>query len=490
MLMQEEQAAEGDSGADRSAMLVGFETNRLADTVGGVPIWRKPVQAIHCYAKGSEMTGLTRRLFNALCIHVQEAYKELDKAQRELIWSHNASPIFELTHRRLRSIVEYESKDYERLLEALQRLHQTSFVYNVMGDAGRGRVETIGTGSTYFIHTLVIGEGPHRGRIQFQMSPAALRMVLDPYPYASINMEIANALGYGAAIALYENCVRYLNTRNRLTAALPVETWTNLIAGEGLYIGNYKDFKRSVLLKAMARLEALDAVPFSPELLETKGARNKVTELQFKLHPKKGQELIDATAHGWSAAVVDELKSSWAMDDDDISALARMASFGEVQHALVQGRLMLKRKADRCEPIASPPDYFRGILTNLRAGRSALEAQPQEAKGNQVGVDERMDLVMKRTEFDGQRSQLAAKRLKELPQPLLAQLQCDFADVRKDSPSIQSMLQRGWDSERTGLWPLFANWVLTEREDVAPLLLYRAAETNFEAWLAERSAAS
>lgn len=233
--MAPEQVELEERAPDQISGFVRWDALVMAERESAVTVWRKAVQAIHCYPSRAEGSGLMRRVMNALAIHVQETYRHMDAAQRDLIWNKNCSPVFEMSVRRLRQLMEYDSKDYERLYDALIRLRRLEFVFNVMGDSGKGEVEKISEIYTVFIHTLELGKGPMQGRFQFQMPPVTLRMVLDPYPYASIDMRIDNALGLEGAIALFENCVRYWGTRNRVTPMMSVDTWIRLISGPGTY---------------------------------------------------------------------------------------------------------------------------------------------------------------------------------------------------------------------------------------------------------------
>jgi len=454
-------------------------------------VWHKAVQAVHSHAVRGEMTGLMRRVWNALIIHVQEVWRTMEEAERVSVKRDRRVVRFQITMGRLRALTEYEQNNYERLYEALLALRRLEMVFNVMGDSGNGVVELVDRVHTCILFQVHIGQGPQRGQIQFEMPPDTLQMVLEPFPYASLDMRIGNALGLGSTIALYENCSRYWGTRHKLTAVMPVETWISLLAGVGSYEGRYKDFKRHSLDPAIARLQALDAVPFVPKLVEHRGARGKVLQLQFQLTPKvrsvDGAQPDDALPLGWSGEVIAALKGTWGMSDQEVAAIARMASEDEVKVALMEGARTIVRKKTEQSKIARPSRYFMGVLGNVQASRQQqFQGLEQESRPQAIAKPERTQ-----AEFEAFQTSLIKTRIKQLPASELARLRASFDEDKRDSPAVWSILGRilgdhqAKCTEREAA--VMAHWLAVERHDLLPLFVHTAVEANFEAWRASQA---
>jgi hypothetical protein len=429
-------------------------------------------------------------VLNALVVHAQEVFARLSEADRMLIKDNRGTPLFRLQIGRLRKLIE-AGTNYERIYQAIRTIFEWEMTWNVLDDkSADGRV--LERFTTRIISSYGIGEGERRGEISYEFPFDVLCMLLEPKPYAQIEMRIVNALGSQYSIALYENCIRYFGTNNKVTAPLPPEEWVKLIAGPGKYEGAYKDFKRYALKPAMDWLEKLDGCPFTVEPRELKGARRRVVALQFKLIPKQQATLPMHMPPSWSPQLIDALLKVYGMTPPKIAELAKMATEAELQEAMARDRVMIQRKLQKGEQVADRLAYLKGILRNIQVGRPKdaepeLGEEEETAHEDKAAVDRTREL---REEFERFRSSTLGTRLGELPPAELEELRAAFMDANINTTLTARVALKGWNSKNAPLQALFRGWVMKERPDLVERLLHNPKERDFGVWLVARQAAS
>lgn len=448
----------------------------VAPSVHPSRVFKKAVQAVHCHPAGNgELTATARKCFNALVIVAQDTFAAMSDEHRAQVRDLRAAPIFSIQIGQLCTLIDYKSRDTSWVYDALSNLFQWEFVFNVMGDED-GETKVVKKIISRFIHTLHLQPDERPGEIGFEVPHEVLMMMLSPFPFAQIDMRIVNALGGSHAIALYENCVRYLNTNNKVTAMLPVDEWVSLISGVGNYPNAYRDFKRYVLLPAMKILAELDSVPFKLELLERRGPRAKVIELQFKLTLKSQPGLdLEHPPLAWQPRTIDLLTSVIGFKKNEIALLAHAATEAEVNEA------MMRFSSQATKPgkvIEDRRKYFRGILANVQTGRPK-DAEPKQDEHEQMThlppLRERSESVRKA--FEVARLAATSKYLSTLPPEGLEGLHALFEEGA--TPVDKTFLAKGWGSPI--LNKVFASWCLRQAS-LSEAILTAPELQSLEAW--------
>jgi hypothetical protein len=489
-----EQGLEDDGGQ----YVLRFEPNAsLLPPVEPGRTFRKAVQAVHCYPAKGDLTAIARRVLNALFIHAQDTVKSMPEDQRALIKEYRGTPIFTMGVGRLRKYIQQAGRDHKRLYDALQNIYEWSFYFNVMGDGGgQGEPQLVERVQSRIISVLRFAdtdETLEQGQFRYELPHDVLLMILEPRPYAQIDMRAVNGLGSNHAIGLYENLVRYLGTRNRVTAVQPIQEWINLLSGVGNYSGpgQYKNFKRFVLVPAMAWLEKLEAVPFTAELIEIKGPRNRVTHLQFRLIPKQQAALdMGQIPPSWSPRLVETLRTVYGMPVSRIAEVARMTTEEELQEALRRDSAAIAKKTAAGEVVADRAAYLLGIVRNVQRGRPRdaepeLDPTDQEPSRDQVASQVRAAMARAqalRAEFRNQQLRLIRERADALDDDALEVVRADFATAQAGSASVRTMLARGWKRGDTPLNNLLATWILEQPASVTQRFLFGPEETDFDVW--------
>ncbi|VTV17934.1 MULTISPECIES: replication initiation protein [unclassified Variovorax] len=244
---------------------------------------RKAVEVVHMYPVSGQYSHFCRRVFNALLLVTTKGWQSIPSELQAKVLDERRVLRFAATVGELGKVLRATTRATERIYDAVENLYGQEFRFDAMGERG----------DMYKVASRLISQysrsSDGSGEVQWEFPPDVFEMLMSPGRWAAIDIHLANRFNSGHSLALYENTHRYI--RVQLTARMPVVDWVKLLVSPDaaetfLQQGNYRYFKRDILLPAMRELESTEACPFSVELLETTGSRNKVTHLQFRLHLK------------------------------------------------------------------------------------------------------------------------------------------------------------------------------------------------------------
>ena len=278
---------------------------------------KKHVGAIH--VKGS-LTLLQRKAVNALLLN---AYHELpDEDVRE-----HSIRVADLA-----DALGFNSKNVGFLKDTLATLTTTKVEWNVLDPEGREE-----WGASTLLAGVTIREGS--GVCRYAYYPPLRRLLYNPAVYARINLSVQARFSSSYALALYENCLRFVRTGS--TGWLPVADWRGLLGvGEGQY-ETYKAFRQHVLSPAVSQVNSVGHIHVE---METRRKGRRIADLRFLVRP--GGPLLGP-----------------GEQDVDDSLIPRLAEFG-----LTDGQTQ--------EVSALPPE---------RVERNLAYVRDQVARGTKVG---------------------------------------------------------------------------------------------------------
>lgn len=457
-------------------------------------VFRKAVQVVHSYPLGGdEMTSLDRKVQNAVIVIAQGAFASMSEQRRAMIFDDTirATPIFKTTISHLESMVESATKDSKRIYDSLRALKRWEYQWDVFEDSPAGLHHIQEEKHLSFMSELGIGSegGVLPGEITFEIPNTMLRMLVEPKPYAQIELAITNRFKMAAAAALFENTNRYINTNSKHTGKLPLEHWIALLSGEGKYAGKYADFKRYVLEPAMEILEATPAVSYTLELLPTYGPRKKVVALQFKLHMKQQQSLLNEPPPAWPSNLFHLLKDVYKQTPQQLDELAKSGTAREIEEACRREAAMFLRKQAEGTTIEDRGKYMKGILRNLQAGKGKNE-EPELEPDESVHVELRTEKseAELRQEFHGYQLRQYQERLAEFTDADLDTVRKLFAAAHTKNATVNSWIDRGWKRAPNPLNSMLVGWLLKESPEWTSRLVTEA-DIQFDAWLQRRQQA-
>ena len=147
---------------------------------------KKNVAAIHVSGK---LTLLQRKLSNVLLLN---AYDTLTSRVRH-----------EIDARTLCLMIGYNSNDMDSLKQSLRGLAETLAEWDMLDEKGQ---------QEWGVSSLLSYAKLKGGVCEYAYSPALAEKLHDPKVFALINLNIQRRFTSGHALALYENCYRFIRT--------------------------------------------------------------------------------------------------------------------------------------------------------------------------------------------------------------------------------------------------------------------------------------
>ena len=284
---------------------------------------KKHVGAIH--VKGA-LSLLQRKAVNALLLN---AYHELpDEAVKE----------HSIRLADLADALGYNSNDHDLLKDTIGTLVETKVRWNTLDKDGNE-----GWGVSGLLASAITEPGA--GTCQYAYSVHLRRLLYNPAVYARINLAVQSRFTSQYALALYENCLRFVGVGS--TGWLPVADWRGLLGVGADQYRTYKAFRQHVLAPAAKQVNAVGHIRVE---LETRREGRKIADLRFAVRP--GVPLLPESA---------EVEEAETTEPDAFPA--RLAEFG-----------LTARQVK--EAAALPPDQVERNLCYVRS---------QIARGTKVG---------------------------------------------------------------------------------------------------------
>ena len=217
---------------------------------------KKHVGAIHVMGT---LTLLQRKAVNALLFN---AYHELpDDSVKE-----HSVRIADLAR-----ALGFNSKNVAALKDTLGGLVETKVEWNALDPDGREE-----WGASTLLAGVTMTEGS--GTCRYAYYPPLRRLLYNPAVYARINLDVQTRFTSQYALALYENCLRFVRTGS--TGWLPVADWRGLLGvGEGQYPA-YKAFRQHVLSPAVKQVNRVGQIEVE---METRRAGRTIADLRFRI---------------------------------------------------------------------------------------------------------------------------------------------------------------------------------------------------------------
>lgn len=458
---------------------------------------RKAVAAIHAVPSKPEhahsLNGL--RLFDALILVAQLDYRKRSAAEIEEMRLKRISPIFEVRVTELVRLAGIPGKNYERIYEELGALYEMDLTWNVVGESADVEYRW----RAHFLSSLGIGEGDQRGLIRFSMDPSVLAIIQEPSNWATLSLRAKEGLRTASSYSLYQQAFRYVGTTSKMTAALPVEVWVELLTGNSGYLKrdaqgkvvsvNYSDFKRRVLLDAIRRVNDLPMLGYRLELKEIRSG-TRIARLQFKLLAKQqeslplppswGEDVQQALGNlGYSSAEMEDLSQSYSQE--------------VIAEALVRLGAAEKRKAELRERVTSRKAYFAGILSNLTAGGDSkiehvddaqVDSEVRRAEAQRIEEERKARLE---AAFAAWQKDRFAQNLFGLPKAERDRILSEFIESPAGAAAKLLLEKRGWEPSNVGALRILQAWLTKDRADLLELVLPNSEDRTLEAWMAWRA---
>jgi hypothetical protein len=411
---------------------------------------KKNVAAIHVSGK---LTLLQRKLSNVLLLN---AYDDL-----------LAKPSHRIDARTLCLMIGYNSNDMDTLKGALRSLAETVAEWDML-DA-RGRQE-------WGVSELLSYAKLKEGVCEYAYSPALAEKLHDPKVFALINLNIQRRFTSGHALALYENCYRFLRTGS--TGWWEIDLFRKLMGvDDSAYYETFKHLNAKIIKPAVDEINRSSNIMVTPEFRRQGRA---VSGIRFRIreNPQLAMfEIDDGEALRASATyrrlvavgVGDRLARQWIGEHGDDYVAGKLA--------YVEGQ----------GGVTSPVRYLSAAIRDNfghQEGSSARRAPGASTAGSVAKRDDAAELarvarLAEAAESDGharERRLRATKlaRVREVAQARTpTQRDADrklFAGSVRDPLEAEHFAENGWNSA------LNARAVLAFWEEMVPGIFDDLAE--------------
>ncbi|QIE42995.1 replication initiation protein [Meridianimarinicoccus aquatilis] len=274
---------------------------------------KKNVAAIHVSGK---LTLLQRKLSNVLLLN---AYDDL--ATR---------PTHRIDARTLCLMIGYNSNDMETLKASLRGLAETVAEWDMLGEDGQ---------QEWGVSALLSYAKLKAGICEYAYSPALAAKLHDPKVFALINLNIQRRFASGHALALYENCYRFVRTGS--TGWWDLGLFRRLMGVDGSsYYETYKHLNAKIIKPAVTEVNKTSNILVTPEVRKL---GRTVTDIRFKIKSNPQLAMVDmdagdAVRHGAvydslrSLGVSDRLARQWISEHGEGFVAEKLAYVGRQAH--------------------------------------------------------------------------------------------------------------------------------------------------------------
>jgi len=224
---------------------------------------KKHVAAIHVSGK---LSLLQRKLSNVLLLN---AYDTLTTSRRH-----------QIDARTLSMMIGYNSNDFETLKESLRGLAETVAEWDMLDEQGR---------QEWGVSSLLSYAKLKGGVCEYAYSDALAEKLHDPKVFALINLNIQRRFTSGHALALYENCYRFVRTGS--TGWWSLELFRRLMGvSDSAYYESYKHLNAKIIKPAVAEVNKTSNILVTPEV---KKMGRQVTEIRFLIEDNPQLAILD-----------------------------------------------------------------------------------------------------------------------------------------------------------------------------------------------------
>ncbi len=224
---------------------------------------KKHVAAIHVSGK---LTLLQRKLSNVLLLN---AYDTLTTEQTHAIDA-----------RTLCMMIGYNSNDMDTLKASLRGLAETVAEWDMLDAKGQ---------QEWGVSSLLSYAKLKGGVCEYAYSPALAEKLNDPKVFALINLNIQRRFTSGHALALYENCYRFVRTGS--TGWWSLDLFRRLMGvGDSAYYETYKHLNAKIIKPAVAEVNKTSNIIVTPELRKQGRA---VKDIRFRISENPQLAILD-----------------------------------------------------------------------------------------------------------------------------------------------------------------------------------------------------
>ena len=212
-------------------------------------------------------------------------------------------------------MIGYNSNDMDTLKQSLRGLAETVAEWDMLDEKGQ---------QEWGVSSLLSYARLKGGVCEYAYSPALASKLNDPKVFALINLNIQRRFTSGHALALYENCYRFVRTGS--TGWWSLDLFRRLMGVEdSAYYAVYKQLNAKIIKPAVAEVNKTSNIVIVPEIRKRGRA---VTDIRFKISENPQLAILDLD-DGVGARKSDVYSQLQALGVSDRLARQWIAEHGE-----------------------------------------------------------------------------------------------------------------------------------------------------------------
>ena len=258
---------------------------------------KKNVAAIHVSGK---LTLLQRKLSNVLLLNAYDALA--------------TQPTHRIDARTLCLMIGYDSNDMDTLKASLRGLAETVAEWDMLGEDGQ---------QEWGVSALLSYAKLKADVCEYAYSPALAAKLHDPKVFALINLNIQRRFASGHALALYENCYRFVRTGS--TGWWELGLFRRLMGvDQSEYYETYKHLNAKIIKPSVTEVNRTSNIIVTPEVRKQGRA---VVDIRFRIRQNPQLAMVETRDDSVvrQGAVYDSLRGLGVSDRRRGSGLRSMA---------------------------------------------------------------------------------------------------------------------------------------------------------------------
>lgn len=292
--------------------------------------FKKAVEIVHSQPK-APMSLVQRKLSNAWLKNAA-----MNPPDSEGWWTISSKSMIE--------DIGFDSKNFKHLTDAAREMMAIVFEWDVYGKERKFKASVLFPEIEITAFTT-----------RYQISGQLRKHVLNPDVYAIIDMTEIKKLRRGASVAIYENCIRFLNVG--WTPAMPWQQLRDMVLGGSSSYEEYKHFKAKVLKPSLAEINSLTGIHLT--LVDKPLGGKRVTDVKFKVERLEAPS--DQPESEEQMRVIGEM-ISLGMSQADAKKLCNTHSISKAEAAVAYTKKMIIQGAKKGEPIENTAGYLKRSL--------------------------------------------------------------------------------------------------------------------------------
>ncbi len=322
--------------------------------------FKKAVEIVHSQPK-APMSLVQRKLSNAWLKNAA-----MNPPDAEGWWSISSKAMVE--------DIGFDSKNFKHLTDAAREMMAIVFEWDVYGKERKFKASVLFPEIEITAFTT-----------RYQISGQLRKHVLNPDVYAIIDMTEIKKLRRGASVAIYENCIRFLNVG--WTPAMPWQQLRDMVLGGSSSYEEYKHFKAKVLKPSLAEINSLTGIHLT--LVDKPSGGKRVTDVKFKV--ERTEVETDQPDTEEQMQVIGEM-IALGMAQSDAKKLCKAHSVGKAEAAVAYTKKMIVQGAKKGEPIENTAGYLKRSLEKgwgvVDAGDNTPSPTPVVPRANKNKLEE------------------------------------------------------------------------------------------------------